>query len=85
MRIIFILQLRFGKVNKIISNTNVFEHSGKYYSVAESDLPQEIDIQTLETLGEWDLGGTWNRPFTSHPKVSILHQGFVISLILVAT
>ncbi|KAL1833221.1 hypothetical protein ACET3Z_002872 [Daucus carota] len=60
--------LRFGKVNKIISNTNVFEHSGKYYSVAESDLPQEIDIQTLETLGEWDLGGTWNRPFTSHPK-----------------
>ncbi|XP_074333175.1 carotenoid 9,10(9',10')-cleavage dioxygenase 1-like isoform X2 [Apium graveolens] len=60
--------LRFGKVNKIISNTNVFEHSGRYYSIAESDMPQEIDLQTLDTLGEWDIGGTWNRPFTSHPK-----------------
>ncbi|KAK1370241.1 Carotenoid oxygenase [Heracleum sosnowskyi] len=60
--------LRFGKVNKVISNTNIFEHSRKYYSIAESDMPQEIDIQTLDTLGEWDVGGTWNRPFTSHPK-----------------
>ncbi|KAL8109879.1 carotenoid 9,10(9',10')-cleavage dioxygenase 1-like [Apium graveolens] len=60
--------LRFGKVNKYISNTNVFEHAGKYYSIAESDMPQEIDIDTLETFGTWDVNGTWNRPFTSHPK-----------------
>ncbi|KAK7282982.1 hypothetical protein RIF29_12147 [Crotalaria pallida] len=60
--------LRFGKVNKYISNTNVFEHSGKFYSVAESHIPQEIDIFTLETLKNWDVGGAWNRPFTSHPK-----------------
>ncbi|KAL1833222.1 hypothetical protein ACET3Z_002873 [Daucus carota] len=60
--------LRFGKVNKYISNTNVFEHAGKYYSIAESDMPQEIDIHTLETFGTWDVNGTWNRPFTSHPK-----------------
>lgn len=64
-------QLRFGKVNKFISNTNVFEHAGKYYSIAESDMPQEIDIHTLETFGTWDVNGTWNRPFTSHPKVNI--------------
>ncbi|KAK2970507.1 hypothetical protein RJ640_012250 [Escallonia rubra] len=65
----FILNmLRFGKINKYISNTNVFEHSGKFYSIAESDLPQEIDIVTLETLGNWDVNGAWKRPFTSHPK-----------------
>ncbi|OWM86606.1 hypothetical protein CDL15_Pgr015641 [Punica granatum] len=60
--------LRFGKVNKYISNTNVFEHAGKYYSVAENHIPQEIDISTLGTLGDWDMNGAWNRPFTSHPK-----------------
>ncbi|GMQ03445.1 hypothetical protein CsSME_00049239 [Camellia sinensis var. sinensis] len=60
--------MRFGKVNKDISNTNVFEHSGKFYTIAENHLPQEIDILTLETLGHWDANGAWNRPFTSHPK-----------------
>ncbi|KAL7188487.1 hypothetical protein ACSBR1_038364 [Camellia fascicularis] len=65
--------LRFGKVNKDISNTNVFEHSGKFYTIAENHLPQEIDILTLETLGHWDANGAWNRPFTSHPEVQCDH------------
>ncbi|KAK8550460.1 hypothetical protein V6N13_118977 [Hibiscus sabdariffa] len=60
--------LRFGKPSKNLSNTNVFEHSGKLYSIAENDLPQEIDIFTLEALGDWDVHGAWNRPFTAHPK-----------------
>ncbi|GLT53563.1 hypothetical protein SLA2020_268260 [Shorea laevis] len=60
--------LRFGKVNKYISNTNIFEHSGKYYSAAENHTPQEIDIFTLKTLENWDVNGAWKRPFTSHPK-----------------
>ncbi|KAK8566650.1 hypothetical protein V6N13_002346 [Hibiscus sabdariffa] len=60
--------LRFGKPLKNVSNTNVFEHSGKLYSIAENDLPQEIDIFTLEALGCWDVNGAWNRPFTAHPK-----------------
>ncbi|KAG6649330.1 hypothetical protein CIPAW_07G204800 [Carya illinoinensis] len=55
-------------VIKYISNTNIFEHSGKYYSVAVNDVPQEIDIYTLKTLGNWDVNGAWKRPFTSHPK-----------------
>ncbi|KAI3468214.1 hypothetical protein Pfo_024877 [Paulownia fortunei] len=59
---------RFGLVNKYLSNTNVFEHSGKSYSVAENHIPQEIDILTLETRRNWDTNGAWNRPFTSHPK-----------------
>ncbi|XVE53738.1 hypothetical protein DITRI_Ditri03aG0026700 [Diplodiscus trichospermus] len=60
--------LRFGKPYKNTSNTNVFEHSGKFYSSVENDLPQEIDILTLETLGNWDVNGAWNRSFTAHPK-----------------
>ncbi|KAK9101212.1 hypothetical protein Scep_024642 [Stephania cephalantha] len=61
-------KLRFGTVDKHISNTNVFYHSGKYYSIAENHIPQEIDIHTLETLDNWDIDGVWNRPFNSHPK-----------------
>ncbi|XP_060208322.1 carotenoid 9,10(9',10')-cleavage dioxygenase 1-like isoform X1 [Lycium barbarum] len=60
--------LRFGMTNKYLSNTNIFEHSKKYYSIAENHLPQEIDIHSLETLGNWNVSGAWNRPFTSHPK-----------------
>ncbi|MFS8005315.1 putative 9-cis-epoxycarotenoid dioxygenase [Helianthus anomalus] len=60
--------LRFGTVNKLLSNTSVFEHSGKFYAAAENHVPQEIDIQTLNTLGNWDVNGSWNRPFTAHPK-----------------
>ena len=65
----FFVQLRFGKVDKYMSNTNVFEHSGKVYSISENHVPQEIDLSTLETLGDWDLSTAWNRPFSSHPKV----------------
>ncbi|OMO91085.1 Carotenoid oxygenase [Corchorus olitorius] len=60
--------LRFGQVNRFLSNTNVIEHSGRVYSISETDLPQEIDMLTLKTLGGWDFNGAWNRPFTSHPK-----------------
>ncbi|KAK4486839.1 hypothetical protein RD792_006572 [Penstemon davidsonii] len=60
--------LRFGSENKLLSNTNVFEHCGKLYSVAENHIPQEIDILTLETKRNWDINGAWDRPFTSHPK-----------------
>ncbi|KAF8400856.1 hypothetical protein HHK36_014159 [Tetracentron sinense] len=60
--------LRFGTVTKHISNTNIFEHSGKVYTIAENYLPQEIDIFTLETYNDWDINGSWDRPFSSHPK-----------------
>ncbi|KAL3500581.1 hypothetical protein ACH5RR_039674 [Cinchona calisaya] len=59
---------RFGVPNKILSNTNIFEHSGKYYTISENHMPQEVDISTLETLGDWELTKSWNRNFTSHPK-----------------
>ena len=81
--------MRSGKVNKYISNTNVFEHSGKFYSVAESHMPQEIDIFSLKTLNNWELSAVWNRPFTSHPKVfwftcyiCFANQHFLLSTIV---
>ncbi|CAN4120229.1 unnamed protein product [Withania somnifera] len=61
--------LRFGVLHKYISNTNVFEHSKKYYSIAENHMPQEINIQTLETLGNWTVNGAWSKSFTAHPKL----------------
>ncbi|KAF8028632.1 hypothetical protein BT93_E1312 [Corymbia citriodora subsp. variegata] len=60
--------LRYGAVNKYMSNTNVFEHAGKTYVVAENYVPQEVDIATLEARGNWNFGGDWDHPFTSHPK-----------------
>ncbi|KAK8991648.1 hypothetical protein V6N11_062651 [Hibiscus sabdariffa] len=64
----FFNMLRFGKVNKDMSNTNIFEHAGKLYSIAENYVPQEINILTLQTLSDWDINGAWTRPFCSHPK-----------------
>ncbi|KAL0394082.1 UNVERIFIED_CONTAM: Carotenoid 9,10(9',10')-cleavage dioxygenase 1 [Sesamum latifolium] len=63
-------QMRFGVPNKNMSNTNVFEQAGKYYTAADCDVaPHQIHIPTLETIGTWDeIAESWNRPFTSHPK-----------------
>ncbi|CAN4119234.1 unnamed protein product [Withania somnifera] len=69
--------LRFGVLHKYLSNTNVFEHSKKYYSIAENHMPQEIDIQTLETLGNWTVNGAWSRSFTAHPKLKLFN--YIIS------
>ncbi|GJX04845.1 carotenoid 9,10(9',10')-cleavage dioxygenase 1-like protein, partial [Tanacetum coccineum] len=44
------------------------ESDGKYYSVSENHMPQEINIRTLKTLRNWDVDESWNRPFTAHPK-----------------
>ncbi|CAN1802137.1 Carotenoid 9,10(9',10')-cleavage dioxygenase 1 [Linum perenne] len=61
--------LRFGRPYKLLSNTNIFEHGGKFYASADNHTPQEIDIQTLDTLGSWDVHGAWKATtFTSHPK-----------------
>ncbi|KAL4194119.1 hypothetical protein AMTRI_Chr05g67100 [Amborella trichopoda] len=56
--------LHYGDMN----NTNVFEHGGKVFSIAENHLPYEIDISSLDTKDAWDINGAWDHPFTSHPK-----------------
>ncbi|XLR48251.1 hypothetical protein S83_032911 [Arachis hypogaea] len=70
-------KLRFGENYKYYSNTNVIEHSGKFYSVSDSHLPFEIDIFTLNTLNQWDFNGVSNRPFGSHPK-KVLDTGELV-------
>ncbi|XP_048133967.1 carotenoid 9,10(9',10')-cleavage dioxygenase 1-like [Rhodamnia argentea] len=65
---IFLNQIRLRAVNKLVCNTNVFEHSGKLYAIAENYLPHEIDSQSLETLGVWNCNEDWGQPCTSHPK-----------------
>ncbi|CAI0441377.1 unnamed protein product [Linum tenue] len=64
----FLNWMRFGKVNKDLSNTGVVCHGGKFYSVAENHAAQEFDILGLDARGEWDINGAWDRPFTAHPK-----------------
>jgi carotenoid cleavage dioxygenase-like enzyme len=64
-------------VDKQLSNTNIFEHSGRYYATAENHAPQEIDSLSLKTLGTWKLDAVWNRPFTSHPKVVHFQMSFL--------
>ncbi|XP_011626793.1 carotenoid 9,10(9',10')-cleavage dioxygenase [Amborella trichopoda] len=61
-------QLRFGKHYRDMNNTNIFEHGGKVFSIAENHLPYEIDVSSLDTMDAWDINGAWDRPFTSHPK-----------------
>uniref|UniRef100_A0A251SRE1 Putative carotenoid oxygenase n=1 Tax=Helianthus annuus TaxID=4232 RepID=A0A251SRE1_HELAN len=58
----------FGTVNKLLSNTSVLSIRASFTQLLRNHLPQEIDIQTLNTLGNWDVNGSWNRPFTAHPK-----------------
>ncbi|KAM7260115.1 hypothetical protein ACFE04_015856 [Oxalis oulophora] len=60
--------LRFGEPCKNLSNTNIFVQGGKFYSIAETHRPQEIDLFTLESKGVWDVQGAWTRAFTSHSK-----------------
>ena len=69
LSLLLVWQLRFGTVNKDLNNTNIFEHSGKLYTITENHIPQEIDMFTLNTMQTWDVNGAWDRPFTSHPKV----------------
>ncbi|KAM0887592.1 hypothetical protein ACQ4PT_028922 [Festuca glaucescens] len=61
--------LRFGKMIRNMSNTSVFVHAGRVFAAAENDMPNEIDLQSLDTIGSWSIGGDWHMPFTAHPKV----------------
>ncbi|EFJ07263.1 hypothetical protein SELMODRAFT_132803, partial [Selaginella moellendorffii] len=72
------VQLRFGKVNGPTCNTHVFKLAGKLYAVAEADIPHEIDLSSLNTLGTLDFSGKWKGPFTSHSKFDLEKQELVI-------
>jgi len=59
-----------GVINRTVANTTPFVFEGKLFALKEDSLPLLIDPDTLETLGEWDFGGTYTSPtFTAHPKI----------------
>ncbi|KAL3566267.1 hypothetical protein D5086_031682 [Populus alba] len=41
---------------------------GKFYSIAENHIPQEIDIFSLQTLGDWDIKRNLASTFQQPPK-----------------
>ncbi len=51
------------------ANTTPIVHGGMLFSMKEESLPTRLDPYTLETIGEWDFGGTLkSTSFTAHPK-----------------
>lgn len=62
---------RFSMELKNSANTNFFIHAGKGLALFEAGHPVEIDPNSLETLGDSDLGGTVRKGglVGAHPKV----------------
>ncbi|MEU9267130.1 carotenoid oxygenase family protein [Streptomyces sp. NPDC048251] len=55
--------------NRGVANTNVLVHNGRLLALKEDSPPIAMDPVTLDTLGEWDFGGSLSGPgFTAHPK-----------------
>lgn len=50
------------------ANTSVLGWAGRLLALCEIGRPFEVDPETLESLGETDLGGTVERTFSAHPR-----------------
>ncbi len=56
--------------NNTTANTSVIPHNGRLLALKEDALPWALDLQTLETLDEWDFAGQIkSATFTAHPKI----------------
>lgn len=55
---------------KNVANVNVVSHAGALYALWEGGRPHRLDPDTLETIGEDDLGGILgpHQGFSAHPK-----------------
>lgn len=59
-----------GDTDMGTANTTAMFHAGHLYALKESDLPYEIDPDTLATIGKTDLSNQITSvSFTAHPKV----------------
>ncbi|MCU1448785.1 MAG: lignostilbene-alpha,beta-dioxygenase-like enzyme, partial [Acidimicrobiales bacterium] len=56
---------------KSAANTNIVSHGGKLLALWEAGRPWRIDPDTLETIGEDDLGGALgpHNAISAHPKL----------------
>jgi all-trans-8'-apo-beta-carotenal 15,15'-oxygenase len=66
---------RFDKLKRGLGlespvNVSAYPYDGKLLAFGEQGLPWELDPETLETRGEYNLGGRLNAitPFSAHPK-----------------
>ena len=52
------------------ANVSLYAHGGRLLAFGEQSLPWELDQSTLETVGEWNFGGSYSSiaPFSAHPK-----------------
>ncbi len=52
-------------------NVSVYPFAGKLLAFGEQGLPYQLDLHSLETLGQFDFGGSLNdiSPFAAHPKI----------------
>lgn len=64
-------QARFGFQSKPTCNTSIYVHGGRVFAASENNLPYEINVSDLSTVGVFDFKGAWSMDnFTAHPKVS---------------
>lgn len=52
---------------KNVANTSVMAWDGRLFALYEPARPTELDPETLETIGESDLGGALGPSFSAHP------------------
>ena len=58
--------------NQGTANTNAVWHGRKLLILKEDSLPQEVDPDTMETIGEWDANGQVKAvSLTAHPKLDL--------------
>ena len=64
-------QLKRGLMIEPPVNVSVYPFAGKLLAFGEQGLPYQLDSHSLETLGQFDFGGTINdiSPFAAHPKI----------------
>lgn len=56
--------------NNTTANTTVIPHNGVLLALKEDALPWAMDLETLETLGEYNFDGqVTSATFTAHPKL----------------
>ncbi len=57
--------IRMGK-----ANTALLYHQNKLYALEDADLPYQLEVGSLKTIGRTDFNGTWKHNiFTAHPKL----------------
>ncbi|OAE33836.1 hypothetical protein AXG93_3559s1020 [Marchantia polymorpha subsp. ruderalis] len=78
-------QARFGFQSKPTCNTSIYVHGGRVFAASENNLPYEINVSDLSTVGVFDFKGAWSMDnFTAHPKIDpktkeLIGQGFSVT------